>query len=200
MNIYCKVSQQKVQSLWAAGLHLEGQGTSRVELIDVTCSRKLVREGTDCVKMSHCGKRIKCTDVSALIAARDAHYETNVEHWPAYRANKVVWVNLPPGGERFCPRELGTVERVVAQAVPLGPPPDVPPDDVEGDLVMIVDFDFDLSSVWSCPHSVRGALAKGSLCKGQDHKWFLSESLWELLVKLTSAAFSTLNSNLDERS
>ena len=88
----------------------------------------------------------------------------------------------------------------MAQAVPLGPPPDVPPDDVEGDMVMIVDFDFDLSSVWSCPHSVREALAKGSLCKVQDHKRFLSENLWELLVKLTSAAFSTLNSNLDERS
>ena len=67
-------------------------------------------------------------------------------------------------------------------------------------MVMIVDFDFDLSSVWSCPHSVRGALAKGSLCKVQDHKRFLSENLWELWVKLTSAAFSTLNSNLDERS
>ena len=59
---------------------MEGQANSRVELIDVTCSRKLVREVTDCVKTSHCGKRIKCTDVSALIAARDAHYETNIEH------------------------------------------------------------------------------------------------------------------------
>ena len=59
---------------------MEGQGTSRVELIDVTCSRKLVREVTDCVKTSHCGKRIKGTDVSALIAARDAHYEINIEH------------------------------------------------------------------------------------------------------------------------
>ena len=88
----------------------------------------------------------------------------------------------------------------MGQAVPLGPPPDVPSDDVEGDMVMIVDFDFDLSSVWSCPHSVRGALAKGSLCKVQDHKRFLSGNLWDILVKLTSAAFSTLNSNLDERS
>ena len=89
----------------------------------------------------------------------------------------------------------------MAQAVPLGPPPDVPSDDVEGDMVMIVDFDFDLSSVWSCPHSVRGALAKGSLCKVQNHKKrFLSGNLWDILVKLTSAAFSTLNSNLDERS
>ena len=63
---------------------MEGQGTSRVELIDVTCSRKfnflIVREVTDCVKTSHCGKRIKGTDVSALIAARDAHYEINIEH------------------------------------------------------------------------------------------------------------------------
>ena len=89
----------------------------------------------------------------------------------------------------------------MAQAVPLGPPPDVPPDDVEGDMVMIVDFDFDLSSVWSCPHSVRGALAKGSLCKVQNHKKrFLSGNLWDILVKLTLAAFSTLNSNQDEHS
>ena len=88
----------------------------------------------------------------------------------------------------------------MAQAVPFGPPPDVPPDDVEGDMVMIVDFDFDLSSVWSCPHSVRGALAKGSLCKVQDHKRFLSGNLWDILVKLTLAAFSTLNSNQDEHS
>ena len=88
----------------------------------------------------------------------------------------------------------------MAQAVPLGPPPDVPPDDVDGDMVMIVDFDFDLSSVWSCPHSVRGALAKGSLCKVQDHQRFLSGNLWDILVKLTLAAFSTLNSNQDEHS
>ena len=67
-------------------------------------------------------------------------------------------------------------------------------------MVMIVDFDFDLSSVWSCPHSVRGALAKGSLCKVQDHKRFLSGNLWDILVKLTLAAFSTLNSNQDEHS
>ena len=59
----------------------------------------------------------------------------------------------------------------MGQAVPLGPPPDVPPDDVDGHMmILIVDFDCDLSSVWSCPHSVRGALAKGSLCKVQDHK------------------------------
>ena len=89
----------------------------------------------------------------------------------------------------------------MAQAVPLGPPPDVPPDDVDGDVVMVVDFDFDLSSVWSCPHSVRGALAKGSLCKVQNHKKrFLSGNLWDILVKLTLAAFSTLNSNQDEHS
>ena len=89
----------------------------------------------------------------------------------------------------------------MGQAVPLGPPPDVPPDDVDGDMVMIVDFDFDLSSVWSCPHSVRGALAKGSLCKVQNHKKrFLSGNLWDILVKLTLAAFSTLNSNQDEHS